>query len=137
VREVFLEEGIVEQVRGGEAEVRLTGGDHCTECSAKALCRTGSDEDARRLTTAALPGLQAGDRVKVEVQGSSLLQASGLLYGIPLALLLAGIFGGSVFFGEVGAALLGLALPLGYALGLVVYARMRPRQVVLPKVRRG
>jgi sigma-E factor negative regulatory protein RseC len=128
--EIFRQEGIVLREDGDTAEVRLVSSDHCETCGAKELCRTGSDDDARSLTVATLPGLLPGDRVQIEVSGGSLLLASGLLYGVPLLLLVAGILAGSLLAGEIAAALLGLALPTLYALGMVGYTKLRPKQAV-------
>jgi sigma-E factor negative regulatory protein RseC len=126
--EIFRDEGRVLRVDGATAEVLLESGDHCEACGAKDLCRTNSDDRTRSLTVAALPGLQAGDKVQIEVSGGSLLMASGLLYGLPLLLLVAGILVGSLLTGENLAALLGLSLPALYLLALLIYTKLQPNQ---------
>lgn len=131
--EVFYEEGEVVEASGDQAVVLLLPWSGCSECSVRELCKTGSDQ-RRSLKVKNARGARPGDRVKIEVTGGSLLSAAGLVYGVPLALLLAGVLLGSLH-SEWAAGLLGLALPALYALGLWLAARLWLRRpLVTPRV---
>jgi sigma-E factor negative regulatory protein RseC len=133
-REVFYEEGEVILANGKDAVVLLSAGSNCKECFARELCKTGTEEE-RSLEVKDPLGVRPGDKVRLEVYGSSLLMASVLIYGIPLLLLLAGIAIGTIFYGDLAAGLLGLGLPAVYALGLWLYTRLALRRpLLIPRI---
>jgi positive regulator of sigma E activity len=125
--ETLLEEGIVLTVQpaGGEApgqaRVHLVAGDHCDGCPASSLCKP--DDGDRRIMEVSDPlGTAPGDRVRVMVPGGAVLRASFLVYGLPLLLLLVGVFLGLRIWGPdhprgdlysffLGAGLAALAVP--------------------------
>lgn len=95
IREERLEEqGLVLEALPGmprRYRVQLQAGPACEECSARVLCLP-EDGDRRVLEASSeLEGLQPGDLVRVQVDGSRVLQASLLLYGVPLASFLLGL----------------------------------------------
>jgi sigma-E factor negative regulatory protein RseC len=83
---------VVEVVRSGTAilaEVEVDGASTCARCAAGKGCGAGlvSGGRTRRVQALVLDGveLKAGDEVRIELSGSNLLRASGLVYGLPLA----------------------------------------------------
>lgn len=135
--EVFLEEGVVIGLDRGRAIVLLTGGDQCEQCSLHHHCKP-QGADGRSLVATDPLGVRPGDKVQIEVQGKNILLATILLYGIPLILLLAGIFIGMALFTthvELYSSLLGLGLMGIYALGLFLRSKWIPDQDDLaPKI---
>ncbi len=125
--ETLLEQGIViEAVAASEgqparARVRLLAGDHCEGCPAAVMCRPGGGD--RRLMDVSDPvGVAVGDQVEVAVPGGQVLRASFLVYGLPLLLLLLGVWLGTEIFPAsdrlrdlwsflIGAGLAGAAVP--------------------------
>ena len=96
-REELYEEGIVKEAKDGIAIISIQDSDRCEDCTAKIYCKTGNT-DERSLSVRDPYGVQPGDKVRVVINGSKILSASFMLYGIPLILLLAGIFIGSEIF---------------------------------------
>jgi sigma-E factor negative regulatory protein RseC len=97
--EELVEEGLVTKSFNGLAEILISDSDNCKECSAKIYCKPGNSSD--RLLIVKDPfGVMPGDKVRVLIKGSKILFASFLIYGIPLVLLLTGIFIGFQIFSE-------------------------------------
>src|SRR4030066_2580835 len=95
--EVLVEEGVVLSVENGIAEISLTKSDNCEECSARLICKP--NKDSSKILKAADPfGVIPGDTVRIEIQGKTLFNASILLYGVPLVLLVIGILLGLSIF---------------------------------------
>jgi sigma-E factor negative regulatory protein RseC len=139
-QEDYLEEGVVLRLESGRAVVMLTGSDRCEECSLHDHCKPSSS--GRSLLAADPLGVQPGDKVQVIIQGKNILLATVLLYGIPLVLLLVGIFTGMALFKsniELYSSLLGLSLMGVYALTLYLRSKLGLNQDHLaPRiVRRG
>ncbi len=66
-----------------------------------------------------------GDKVRVSIKGSKILSASFLLYGIPLILLLAGIFIGMEMFEtnkELYSSLFAIGIIATYALFMILFS---------------
>ncbi|MEW6196550.1 MAG: SoxR reducing system RseC family protein [Bacteroidota bacterium] len=98
--EVLVEEGIVFASANGIAEVSIQQNDNCEECSAKIICKP--QKDNLNIVRVIDPfGVAIGDKVRIEIHGKSLLKASFNLYGLPLILLLVGIFSGSFIFSDI------------------------------------
>lgn len=97
--EELIEEGIVKLSKNGIAEVIISNSSNCEECSAKIYCKPGNSSERTLIVRDPL-GAKAGDKVRVVIKGSKILSASFLLYGIPLLLLLVGIFTGYYIFNE-------------------------------------
>ncbi len=117
-KEELYEEGIVKEVKEGIAIISIQDSDKCEICTAKIYCKPGSS-DGRSLTVRDPYGVHPGDKVRVVIRGSKLLTASFLLYGIPLLLLLAGIFIGMKVFEsnkEINSSLIGFGLVFIYTI---------------------
>jgi sigma-E factor negative regulatory protein RseC len=81
------EEGIVSETVDGMAKVAIMKKSACEQCAASGVCHPG-DED---LMEAANPlGAKKGQKVKVVVAPQIYLKASIILYGIPMAVFIAG-----------------------------------------------
>ena len=97
MHEELFEEGIVIKSSSGTAEVALKENDSCEECSAKIFCSPQKNK-LRKLVVSDPLGTLPGDEVKISVLGKEVLKASLLLYGLPLVLILTGIFIGMSLF---------------------------------------
>jgi positive regulator of sigma E activity len=113
MHEEIIEEGIVVQAENGTAEVALLETKNCEECHAKIFCKP-SQSELKTIKVNDSFNCQPGDKVSFSVGGGDVLLLTTLLYGIPLVLLLAGIFlGFSIFlaeYRELYSFLLGLGL---------------------------
>lgn len=96
-KEKLIEEGIVRESKDGIATIVISDSENCTECTAKLYCKQGNSNE-RSLTVKDTFGVNAGDKVRVSINGSQILRVSFLIYGIPLILMLAGLFVGMEFF---------------------------------------
>jgi sigma-E factor negative regulatory protein RseC len=124
-KEELYEEGIVKEAHNGIAEIVISDSEHCQECSAKIYCKPGSSNE-RCLTVIDPFGVHPGDKVRVTIKGSRILSASFMIYGIPLLLLLMGIFIGTLLFNnnqEIFSSLLGISLVAVYAAGILIFSK--------------
>ncbi len=81
------EEGIVSEVEGNIAKVAILTKSACEKCTASGICHPGDEE----LMEAANPlGAKKGQKVKVVIAPQLYLKASLILYGIPMAVFIAG-----------------------------------------------
>ena len=96
------EEGIVAEVRGNIARVEILKKGACEKCAASGICHTGDQE----LMEADNPlGAVKGQKVKVVVAPQLYLKASLILYGIPMAAMVAGaILGKNAAVAYIGEA---------------------------------
>lgn len=120
-REELFEEGIVTECSNGFAVIDIHDQDNCNACTAKHYCKP-SNSEGRKLTVKDKFGVEPGDKVRVSIAGRKLLSASFFIYGIPLTLVLTGIYLGFIFFEsnrEVLSFLLGLAL-IGFYSGIIL-----------------
>lgn len=114
--EKLIEEGIVKESKNGIATIVISDSENCKECTAKLYCKPGNSNE-RSLTVKDNFGVNTGDRVRVSINGSQILRVSFLIYGIPLILLLAGLFLGMQVFQinkELFSTLLAVGLVLAY-----------------------
>ena len=95
--EELTEEGIVKESKDGIATIVISDSENCKECTAKLYCKPGNSNE-RSLTVTDKFGVIAGDRVRVSIHGCQILRVSFFIYGIPLILMLAGLFVGMQFF---------------------------------------
>ncbi len=121
--EDIYEEGVVLRSADGKATVSVMGSDACHECGAKLFCSaSGAEENTVEVRDPF--GVQAGDFVRFVIRGEAMFRVAGLLYGIPLLLILAGILIGMYLFDpgilpqELWSFILGLGLAGIYYLGL-------------------
>lgn len=106
------EEGTVLALDGGTARVRIARRDACGGCRACAALGPG-DMVIEALNAA---GAKVGDRVKVEAAGPDPLRAALLVYGFPLAFLVAGCLVGTASTGSQTAG-----MGIGFAALLLAY----------------
>ncbi len=83
--------GLVESVSGEKAIINLNQSDSCKKCHARLLCRP--DSSGKRQITALNPlNARPGQKVSIKESGNLLLLLSFMQFGLPLILLLVGIF---------------------------------------------
>ncbi len=123
--EELVEEGIVKLSKNGIAEVIIINSDNCVECSAKIYCKPGNAKERTLIVRNPL-GAEVGDKVRVVIKGSKILSASFLLYGIPLILLIAGIFIGHYIFNdnkEIYSTLLSFGIIFFYSIFVLIFSK--------------
>jgi sigma-E factor negative regulatory protein RseC len=137
LNEVIVEEGVVLSVENGFAEVSIYQNGKCDDCSAKIICRPLKN-DINILNVIDPLGAKIGDNVRIEIGGKSILKVSFNLYGIPLILLMIGIFfGASIFymfqFSELYSVLFGFSLLVIYFVFTFLHQKKKQNQI-LPKI---
>lgn len=81
------EEGVVTGISGDIAQVSIVQKNACAECASAGICHP----DDKEFMEASNPlGAKKGQRVKIVLAPQIYLKASIILYGIPMAALLAG-----------------------------------------------
>ena len=123
--EELYEEGIVKEAKDGIAVISIHDSESCQECTAKIYCKPGNS-DGRSLTVRDPFGVHQGDKVRVVIKGSKILSASFKLYGIPLLLLLAGIFIGLEVFEtnkELFSSLFSVGLVAVYSFYMFLFSK--------------
>ncbi len=135
--EVFFEEGVVVSAENGYADVSVIQNEKCDDCSAKIICKPNKDE-LNILRVENPIGAKVGDNVQIEIKGLSILKVSFNLYGVPLILLLIGIFLGiSIFdgneFSELYSVFFGIGLIAIYFI-LIFYHQKNLKDQILPKI---
>ena len=116
--EELTEEGIVKESKDGIAIIVISNSDQCEECSAKIYCKPGNSNE-RSLIVKDPFGTNPGDKVRVSIKGNKILSASFMLYGVPLILLIGGLFLGLQIFNnnqELFSTLLSIGLISIYVL---------------------
>jgi positive regulator of sigma E activity len=134
-KEEFVEEGIVTEVKDGIATIYVTEKGGCEECSAKIFCKKDESEDKRRLVARDNFGVRPGDSVRVSLRAGFLLNASFLIYGLPVVLMLALIIGGMSYFSsdaELKSSLLAIGVLAFYYTILSTFKKVK--KVQLPEI---
>lgn len=124
-KEELYEEGIVKEAKDGIAIISIHDSENCGKCTAKIYCKPGNS-DGRSLTVRDPYGVHPGDKVRVVIKGSKILSASFKLYGIPLILLLVGIFLGMEVFDtnkELYSSLFAGGMVAMYALYVFLFSK--------------
>ena len=119
------EEGVVVESSGDRARISVERSSACKKCSAKALCRPfGETHNVMEVANPA--GAAKGQRVVVAVEPDRLVKNSLVVYGIPIAALIAGAaLGSQIARGARGdeaadvGAIAGAAVFLGLAVILM------------------
>ena len=111
--------GTVLSVDNGRASVVFARSKACGDCTACASFGNGM----QRVELENSLGAAEGDRVLIELHAGRVMKASLIMYGVPLAALIAGVLLGSRF-GDLYAALGGIALS---ALALASIRLFEPR----------
>jgi sigma-E factor negative regulatory protein RseC len=83
---VIEEEGVVAEIDGNIAKVAILKKSACEQCAASGVCHP----DQEYLEAANPLGAVKGQKVKVVVAPQVYLKASIILYGVPMAALIAG-----------------------------------------------
>jgi sigma-E factor negative regulatory protein RseC len=121
------ERGRVIETAGNVAKVEILRKDECSRCK---VCGFGSRDRIVAVATNTI-GAKEHDEVELELEGSQVVRAAAILYLIPLAFLLAGLYFGTVFasfidrqdMAPLASAVLGFGLlGLSYA-GIAVYSK--------------
>ncbi len=110
--------GVVIETDGKTARVRFVRGKQCEHCGA---CLTVGEREMELVLDNDV-GARAGDRVRVSLPPKRVLQASLLAYAVPLVLLIAGVWIGSMF-SEWAALALGVGACFASALLLRLIER--------------
>ena len=126
-KEKLIEEGIVRESKDGIATIVISDSENCTECTAKLYCKQGNSNE-RSLTVKDTFGVNAGDKVRVSINGSQILRVSFLIYGIPLILMLAGLFVGMEFF-QIHKELFSTIFAVGLVAIYIVILRFINRKI--------
>lgn len=100
--------GTVIETDGAKAKVAFKRQKACGDCHACASF--GADEAVTEVENTL--GAKVGDRVNIALHQGSMLKAVLIMYGIPLLMLVIGVFVGSRF-SDLAGALLGIAGALG------------------------
>lgn len=88
--EILIEEGIVTKVfHNNDIEITLIESDRCETCGTKDFCK-GSN--IKTIVVKNYQNLSLGDKVLIEVKGTTILQTVVLLYGIPLVIIILSFF---------------------------------------------
>lgn len=120
--------GVVTEAKGKLARVRFQRSAQCSHCGA---CLTAGEHEMEVELENSV-GAKVGDRVTVSLAPKRVVQASLLAYAIPLGLLIAGVWAGSLI-SEVFALVCGVAAcGIGYLILRLVEKkgrkdRFRPR----------
>lgn len=123
--EELTEEGIVKESKDGIATIVISNSDQCEECSAKVYCKPGNSNE-RSLIVKDPFGINPGDKVRVSIKGNKILSASFMLYGVPLILLIGGLFLGMQTFNnnkELFSTLLSIGLISIYVLFAFIFSK--------------
>jgi len=136
--EELFEEGIVVKSVGGIAEIKLKENGNCEECTAKIFCNP-ENNNSRMLKVLDSFESQPGDEVKISINGSEVLKASILLYGLPLVLLLAGIaIGMNLFektnYSELYSFITGLVFISAYFTIFYINTSKKKEKRLLPRI---
>lgn len=90
---MIQEEGVVISVKGLFAEVQAKEKSACSSCSAHNICGDGSD-GTRVVKVINNIDAKAGQKVKIEMQSSSLVIGSAVVFLIPTLFLIIGALAG-------------------------------------------
>ena len=108
-----VDRGTVISIESGIASIRVFPPKECHGCQLEGHCHTGDDDPVIRWS--AVKGLEVGQAVLIRKSALPRLGGAMLVYGLPLALLIAGAVIGNVVAGDNGAM-------AGAAAGLAVGA---------------
>jgi positive regulator of sigma E activity len=95
--EDIYEDGIVLRSEEGKATIAVMGSDSCHDCGAKVFC-SASDGKENTVEVHDPLGAHAGDTVRFVIRGEIMFKAAGMLYGVPLILIIAGVLVGTYLF---------------------------------------
>ena len=99
---MIIEQGIVEEIRGRKALVRIQKSAACAGCPTRDSCEVGSDRPMR-IEVANDPGARVGDRVEISMPAATLMKLSLMVYFLPVVALVAGAVTGNALAGYLHA----------------------------------
>lgn len=97
-----IEQGVVEQVLGTQAHIRMERSPACSSCGSRHMCYGDSSEDLLVEIDNTLKA-KVGDRVEISMPTGSLLRLSVLVYCGPILAMIAGAFAGQTWAESLGA----------------------------------
>jgi sigma-E factor negative regulatory protein RseC len=109
------EEGKIIGWAGGKILVEIPRTASCSHCR---ICRQGEDQSKMILELDPPGVVDIGDRVHLELEGKRVLEAAGIVYGLPILGIVGGALLGSALTAEAGSREV-LTL-IGSGIGLVV-----------------
>lgn len=121
----MAEIGQVTEIKGNLVRVRLERHDACDHCNA---CTAGIEKEAMMLEAENLCRAQLGDLVEISLEESNFLKAVLIMYILPLAGLLGGIFLGYLIGEPLGMNPEVTALMVGFALLAITYLVIRSNE---------
>jgi positive regulator of sigma E activity len=110
------ERGVVIDTADGKARVRIARTEECEGCRGCLYSESGRYMIAEAIDRM---GVSAGDRVRIQTEGTSLLRDAARLLLLPVALLAAGYLAGSALAPALGIA--GAAQAAGFLVGAVCF----------------
>jgi len=93
---MITEKGIVEEVSGRNAVIRIEKTSACATCQSRESCGEASGKDMI-IEVANELGAGRGDRIEISIPSGSFLMLSLLVYILPVAALIAGALAGGAF----------------------------------------
>lgn len=84
------EVALVENISGDKMDLRITQPEQCDSCAIRESCYGRGNI----VTVPREAGVEVNDSVELEIEHTSILGLSALMYGLPLAGLLAGVLSG-------------------------------------------
>lgn len=94
--ETPVEQGIVTEIRGDKALVKIIESGSCDKCGAKLFCKPGKS-GAKEMLALNSQNAQIGDSVNIEDASNLMLKVSLIQFGLPLLGLIIGIMGANLF----------------------------------------
>lgn len=139
------ESGTVIEVRERTALVRLKRSSACSECASAGLCHAGGGEREQFLEARNEVGAAVGDAVRVAVSARAVVNASAMIYLLPVVGLLIGagvaqFLAGVLISGPAGGNAAGFGGIAGAILGVLLARRRGSRATAgaapLPRIAR-
>ncbi len=112
----MLENGTVIRIEGRDIFVEMAGG-NCSSCEAKKIC-TGGEKKIVQIENKI--GAKVGDKVTLEIPKRSFYLSLGLIFGMPIILVIGGFLVFNLLFSETISGLIGLSLLILWFLILAV-----------------
>lgn len=110
--------GQVVEVTSTHAKVRTTRSEACTNCAARCVCHPFGEKTSEIVVENTIDA-EVGQEVLLEMRSSSLVNASFLLYLVPLGFVILGAVSGYLLAGPVASLSRNLGLVVGMAAGLL------------------
>ncbi len=134
------ENGVVVEERGLLALVRTIKSSHCTDCGSAKICHSDGAGQEKVVEAENSAGAKAGQKVILALPAGALLQASMLVYLVPVLGLLGGaglaqMAAGKILSPEAAGMAAGFGGLAGAALALLAGRRIRSRKAFVRNLR--